>query len=96
MKKRRKDFYSQYWNGHKWILSNFANHHLRNVHPIANNANQAPEESDTDEQNPRTKSSHSILQVDDLIKSVENSVDICTQRFKKFQNEKTICSFFSV
>lgn len=33
-KKKRKEFYSQYWNGHKWILSNFANHHLNNVHPI--------------------------------------------------------------
>lgn len=34
-KKRRKSQYSQYWNGQKWILSNFANHHLNIIHPIA-------------------------------------------------------------
>lgn len=32
-KKRRKDYYSQYWNGQKWSLSNFTNHHLNKVHP---------------------------------------------------------------
>lgn len=66
-KKKRKDFYSQYWNGQKWILSNFANHHLHNVHPIANDANQTPKESDTDEQNSRIKPSRSTSPVDDQL-----------------------------
>lgn len=43
-KKRRHEFYSQYWNGHSWCLSNFANHHLRNVHPIQKNVNLFVEE----------------------------------------------------
>lgn len=35
-KKRRTEYYSQYWNSHShsWSISNFANHHLRKVHPI--------------------------------------------------------------
>lgn len=64
--KRRKNSYAQYWNGHKWILSNFANHHLHNVHPIANNANQTPKESNIDETNSESMSIDSISPVDDL------------------------------
>lgn len=30
---KRKDYYSQYWNGRNWCLSNFNNRHLRRVHP---------------------------------------------------------------
>lgn len=37
-RKRRNEFYSQYWNGYNWCLSNFANHHLCNTHPIQKNA----------------------------------------------------------
>lgn len=44
-KKRRRELYSQYWNGHSWCLSNFANHHLRNVHPIEKNVNLFVEEN---------------------------------------------------
>lgn len=33
-RKRRHGFYSQFWNGHSWCLSNYNSHHLRNVHPI--------------------------------------------------------------
>lgn len=35
-KRRRQEFYSQYWNGSSWCVSNFANHHLKNVHSINN------------------------------------------------------------
>lgn len=44
-KKRRKEQYSQFWNGQKWSLSNFANHHLNKVHPITKNENQALKQS---------------------------------------------------
>lgn len=74
MNRKRKNSYSQYWNGNKWIISNFANHHLQNVHPILHKAN----ESDTDKQNPGT--SHSILPVDDDLEinfNVQNSVGKC-------------------
>lgn len=72
--KRRKKSYAQYWNGHKWILSNFANHHLRNVHPIAKNENQTPNESNIDETNSEPTYIDSIVPVDDLRKgsNVEN------------------------
>lgn len=76
-KKKRTEFYSQYWNGHKWILSNFANHHLQKVHRIANNTNQAPKKSDNDAGNSRINTNHSILQVPDLSKNlnIENFTD---------------------
>lgn len=66
-KKRRKNHYSQYWNGQKWIVSNFANHHLNKVHPIANYVNKAPEECDIDKQNRHSKTIHPVLQVDGTI-----------------------------
>lgn len=44
-KKRRCELFSQYWNGHSWCLSNFANHHLRNVHPIEKNVKLFVEEN---------------------------------------------------
>lgn len=73
-KKRRKDQYSQYWNGQKWSLSNFANHHLSKVHPITKNENQAVKQSQIDE-----KTIHSSSPVDDL----ENcSIEKRMQHFK--------------
>lgn len=66
MKTGRNKSYSQYWNGHKWILSNFANHHLCNVHPIANSANQTHTKSEIDKENSQTKASHSISAAADL------------------------------
>lgn len=44
-KRRRQTYYSQFWNGHSWCLSNFSNHHLRHAHPIQSNANQQIEMS---------------------------------------------------
>ncbi|XP_031617257.1 uncharacterized protein LOC116337085 [Contarinia nasturtii] len=43
-KKRRQELYSQYWNGHKWLLSNFAYHHLQKIHPIEKDTNQGPKD----------------------------------------------------
>lgn len=81
-KKRRKDYYAQYWNGQKWSLSNFANHHLKKLHPIEKNEKQTPKESEFDEGN--AKSSHSISPVDDLRNNsnVKNSIDKGMQHFK--------------
>lgn len=33
-RKKNQEFYSQYWNGSSWCFSNYANHHLRKIHPI--------------------------------------------------------------
>lgn len=45
-KKRRCEFYSQYWNGQRWCLSNFTNHHLHIQHPITNDPHQKEIDSD--------------------------------------------------
>lgn len=74
-KKKRKDYYSQYWNGQKWSLSNFANHHLNKVHPITKNENQSPKESEVDEENFQTR--HSSSPVDDLRNS-SNAENVIT------------------
>lgn len=42
---KEKKFYSQFWTGNKWCLSNFTNHHLRKAHPIKKDTNQAREET---------------------------------------------------
>lgn len=80
MKKRRKDFYSQYWNGQKWSLSNFANHHLNKVHPIMKNASK---ESNIDEEN--SQNSDSISSVGGLRNNsnIKHSIDKSMQRFEK-------------
>lgn len=39
-KRRRQEFYSQFWNGQSWCLSNYSNHHLQKVHPIHTDENQ--------------------------------------------------------
>lgn len=95
MKKRRKDFYSQYWTGQKWSLSNFANHHLQNVHPIAKNANEASKGSNIDEENIQT--SHSSMSVGGLGNNpnIKNSNDKSMQHFKMSRNEKAIVSHFN-
>lgn len=67
-KKRRKISYAQYWNGQKWILSNYANHHLRNAHPITINKNQTSNESNIDETNSQPTSIDLISPEDDLKK----------------------------
>lgn len=38
-RKKRQEFYSQYWNGSRWCFSNFANHHLRKKHPVQKSSN---------------------------------------------------------
>lgn len=41
-RRRRTEFYQQYWNGHSWCLSNFSNRHLKNIH---SDQNQCPRKS---------------------------------------------------
>lgn len=48
-RKKRQEFYSQYWNGYSWYLSNFANHHLRKIHPIQKSSNEHGEKNDAKE-----------------------------------------------
>lgn len=43
-RRRRKDFYNQYWNGHSWCLSNFFNRHLKNIHS-SQTTSQYPQEN---------------------------------------------------
>lgn len=90
-RRRRTEYYSQYWNGHKWILSNFANHHLNKVHLIAKNENQAPKENEIDGENSQTSSA--ISTVDDH-RNVKNPIDICMQHLRNFRNDKSIDSHF--
>lgn len=69
-RRRRTEYYSQYWNGQKWILSNFINHHLNKVHTIAKN--QTRKENDIDGENAQT--SRAISNVDDP-RNVNNTID---------------------
>lgn len=65
-KKRRQEFYSQFWNGHSWCVSNFANHHLRNIHPIQNYTNKRTQKFDCHEEKTEMNSSQSTPPVNNL------------------------------
>lgn len=77
-KKRRQELYSQFWNGNRWCLSNFANHHLHKVHPIQNDENQGPKENNFDEGKYGMNANQSILPVDELKNNLddENSIEM--------------------
>lgn len=97
-KRRRQEFgenwngYKQYWNGYSWCLSNFANHHLRNVHPIQNNTNQQTKKNDYYEETSGMNATQSTSPTNDLMKKFykENLIDEGMLRFKKLlSNENT-------
>lgn len=87
-KKKRQELYSQFWNGHKWCLSNFSNHHLRKVHPITKYERQMPKESGSDDEKPEIEIMPSIVD--------EKSTNKRKYEFEKFTNEKITYSRFII
>lgn len=82
-RRRRQAYYSQFWNGHSWCLSNFSNHHLRHAHPIQINANQQTEMSQVSAQ---MQSDHDFKSISDP----ENQIGKDILRFEKIQRNKHV------